>query len=80
MVQVKTASDNKVHWCSPRLNSSKTPPKLNANMWVSLLNSLTDFCHDEAILLCQNSEIEWVVWIPNHGEAKITVEEFCIMD
>ncbi|MEA5536698.1 hypothetical protein [Crocosphaera sp. XPORK-15E] len=80
MVQVKTATgNNRVRWCSPFLNNTKNPPKLEANMWVSLFNPLTDFCYDEAILLCQNSETEWVIWIPDHGEAKITIEEFCLM-
>ena len=80
MVQLKASSDNYgVRWCSPFLNKTQTPPKLVANMWVSLFNPLTDFCYDEAVLLCQQSETEWVAWIPDHGEAAITIDEFCIM-
>lgn len=36
--------------------------------WVRLRNPASAFSHDEALLLCQESEDEWVAWIPNYGE------------
>jgi len=32
---------------------------------------------DEALLLCQTSENEWVAWIPDHGEAVLNTRQFC---
>ena len=80
MALLKTESNNhRVRWCSPWLHKDKSSPQLKANIWVSLFKPLTDFCYDEALLLCQDSETEWVVWIPDHGEARISLEQFCLM-
>jgi hypothetical protein len=80
MVQLKTYSDNYgVRWCFPLSNNTHKIPKLEVNMWVHLLEPLTVFCYGEALLLCQNSDREWVAWISDHGEANITILDFCIM-
>jgi len=37
----------------------------------------TDFSADEALLLCQASETEWVAWVPDHGEILLTIDQIC---
>lgn len=67
-------------WCSVPLHlpaNLTVQPRLIPNTWVRLLTLLNPFCHDEALLLCQHSESEWVVWVPDHGEAILSVEQFC---
>ncbi|ACK67798.1 hypothetical protein PCC8801_3848 [Rippkaea orientalis PCC 8801] len=80
MVQINADSvTREVRWCSPILNSDRaTIPPLESNMWVRLLEPLSLFCYDEAILLCQLSEIEWIAWIPDHGESMLNIEQFCV--
>ena len=46
----------------------KPPPQLQASNWVKLRELPSPYSHDEALLLCQHSETEWVVWIPEYGE------------
>lgn len=41
---------------------------LQASAWVKLKELPSPYSHDEALLLCQHSETEWVVWIPEYGE------------
>jgi hypothetical protein len=53
------------------------PQKFQANTWVQLLKLPSTFSFDEALLLCQQSEDEWVTWIPDHGEAVLNVSQFC---
>jgi hypothetical protein len=40
-----------------------------ANTWVKLLEIPNPYSYDEALLLCQISNHEWLTWIPDHGEA-----------
>lgn len=47
--------------------------------WVKLLELPSTFSYDEALLLCQSSEDEWVAWIPGHGEAVLHVSQFCAL-
>lgn len=49
-----------------------------ADTWVQLLELPSPFSHDEALLLCQHSEDKWVAWIPNHGEAILHANQFCL--
>ena len=68
-------------WCSLPVNwlgEVKVAPRLQPNTWVRLLVSLNPFAHDEALLLCQESASDWVAWIPNHGEAILQVNQFCL--
>ena len=44
--------------------------------WVQLHECPTPYSHDEALLLCQHSETEWVVWIPNYGEIVLHESQF----
>jgi len=35
--------------------------------------------HDEALLLCQQADRQWVAWIPGFGEARLSEDDFaCI--
>ncbi len=40
--------------------------ELEASTWVQLRELPSPYSHDEALLLCQHSENEWVVWIPEY--------------
>ena len=69
----------RVQWCSVPLNrTEESNYQLQPNTWVQLLELLNPFCHDEALLLCQESDSEWVVWIPDYGEAVLHVSQFCV--
>ncbi|NES96723.1 MAG: hypothetical protein F6K32_16090, partial [Desertifilum sp. SIO1I2] len=52
-------------------------PEVSPNQWVKLTQPLSDYSDDEALLLCQQSATEWVVWIPGYGEAIVHQSEFC---
>ena len=70
-----------VQWCSVPLHwsfDSEINSQPIANNWVRLLELLNPFCHEEALLLCQHSESEWVAWIPDHGEAILHISQFCL--
>jgi hypothetical protein len=60
--------------------SSKSYPnsqqKLQASTWVKLLELPSDYSFDEALLLCQVTEDEWLAWIPDHGEALLNTRQF----
>ncbi|MEL6223751.1 MAG: hypothetical protein AAFQ57_14020 [Cyanobacteria bacterium J06626_14] len=44
--------------------------------WVKLLDRPSDYAHDEAMLLCQEAGNQWVMWIPEHGEARLDRSQF----
>lgn len=44
--------------------------------WIHLWELPNPFSFDEALLLCQVSEDEWLVWIPDHGEAMLRTRQF----
>jgi len=50
--------------------------QLKASTWVKLLQLPNPFSFDEALLLCPVSEDEWLVWIPDHGEALLHTRQF----
>ena len=74
--------ESTVQWCSVSLNrriqETRSIPQPQPNTWVKLLELLNPYCHNEALLLCRISDREWVAWIPDHGEARIDIEQFCI--
>jgi hypothetical protein len=51
--------------------SSTLNPRVQPDIWVKLTELPSPFAHEEALLLCQHSVTEWVVWIPDFGEAII---------
>ncbi|HBL11249.1 MAG TPA: hypothetical protein DD379_07550 [Cyanobacteria bacterium UBA11162] len=54
-------------------------PKLEeqTGTWVQLYERPTPYSYEEALLLCQHSDTEWVVWIPDYGEMVLDQNEFC---
>ncbi|MEB3280052.1 MAG: hypothetical protein VKK42_14150 [Lyngbya sp.] len=44
--------------------------------WVKLRELPNPYSHDEALLLAQNSENQWVAWIPDHGETILDRHQF----
>ncbi|MGE5655899.1 MAG: hypothetical protein ACM37W_04720 [Actinomycetota bacterium] len=54
--------------------------ELTPSTWVQLLELPHPFSFDEALLLCQQSEEEWVAWIPDRGEVVLHSSQFCRVD
>jgi len=52
-------------------------PSFTASTWVKLLMSPNLFDADEALLLCQCADDQWLAWIPNHGEVMLGSNQFC---
>jgi hypothetical protein len=83
MLQVAASiqSQSEVQWCSLPINWIQHPivsPQLESHTWVKLLELSSPYSHDEALLLCQESETEWVAWIPNIGEIILKIDRFCL--
>jgi hypothetical protein len=62
------------NWCEEFDIQSESLPQ--PNTWVKLYKPLDLFCYDEALLLCQQSEFEWIAWIPDYGEVVLNVNQF----
>ncbi len=81
-LQKSSQSQLTVQWCSIPLSRTQgrtAIPQPQSGTWVQLLKpeSLNALCHEEALILCQISNWEWIAWIPDHGEAMINIEQFC---
>jgi len=64
-----------LNWYSkPNLNTVEQD--LQASTWVQLREAPSPYSHDEALLLCQHSDTEWVVWIPDHGQMVLHRSQF----
>jgi hypothetical protein len=74
-VGVQLKSQNLGWSIKPYTNPS--PHEFQPDTWVKLLELPSRFSFDEALLLCQISEDDWVAWIPDHGEAVLHINEFC---
>ena len=59
----------------PYINQSQQAFKPDS--WVKLLELPSSFSFDEALLVCQISENEWIAWIPDHGETVLNTSQFC---
>ncbi|WP_432811977.1 hypothetical protein [Pantanalinema sp. GBBB05] len=44
--------------------------------WVKLLQPLSLLSADEALLLCQYSEHQWLAWVPEYGEILLDTDQF----
>ncbi|AFZ27676.1 hypothetical protein Cylst_5676 [Cylindrospermum stagnale PCC 7417] len=55
--------------------SKSDSPQFPTPAWIHLWELPNPFSFDEALLLCQVSEDEWLVWIPDHGEAILTFKK-----
>lgn len=64
--------DVTTHSCSIK----RLPQRLATSRWVKLLQFPNPYSFDEALLLCQVSDDEWVAWIPDHGEVTLHYGEF----
>lgn len=60
---------------SSKPDVNRSQQKFQADTWVRLLELPSPFSFDEALLLCQQSEDEWVAWVPNHGEVVLHVRQ-----
>lgn len=63
-----TFSKSKTSLPSPNWSTKTFTKPLQAATWVKLQELPNPYSHDEALLLCQHSDTEWIVWIPDHGE------------
>jgi hypothetical protein len=77
--QPKVSSPLHLHplnWSS-KSEGSTTEPEWQASTWVQLRECPSPYSHDEALLLCQHSETEWIVWIPEYGEMILHRSQIC---
>lgn len=79
-IKTTTPLASNLQWCSIESNLSRdTAIELHlSDTWVRLLELPNPYSHDEALILCQHSESEWVAWIPDHGEAILNNRQFCL--
>lgn len=68
--QPKVALPQRLHppyWSSqPEANTMES--ECSSSTWVKLQQCPTPYSHDEALLLCQHSDTEWIAWVPDYGE------------
>ncbi len=63
------------NWSSqPHLNVAE--PQWQSSIWVKLEEQPTPYSHDEALLLCQHSDTEWIAWVPDYGEIVLHRSQF----
>lgn len=55
-------------------------PRIEANIWVRLVQQPFPYDFNEALLLCQVSFDEWLAWIPEYGETCLNINEFECME
>lgn len=51
---------------------------LDSSVWVKLHNPPSELCQDEALLLCQAANHQWVAWIPDYGKILLAAEDFSV--
>jgi hypothetical protein len=73
--QVKVTSATA--WETLRTYSAPPIPKYQSSTWVKLFNPPTAYSFDEAWLLCECDDNEWLAWIPDYGEILLNTNEFC---
>lgn len=52
----------------------------NRDTWVKLFQVPSEYCVDEALLLCQESFDTWVAWIPGYGEILLDRSNFSVAE
>ncbi len=55
---------------------SGVPDEEEPGTWVNLRELPNPYSHDEALLLCQNADNQWIAWIPDHGETILYRHQF----
>ncbi|MEP0779029.1 hypothetical protein NDI39_15575 [Microcoleus sp. ZQ-A2] len=62
-------------WSSkPEVNTVKS--ECSSSTWVKLQECPSPYSHDEALLLCQHSDSEWMAWVPGYGEIVLHRSQF----
>lgn len=51
-------------------------PEYQPGTWVNLSELPNPYSHDEALLLCENTQHQWIAWIPDHGEIILDRHQF----
>lgn len=74
-IAVQTRRQN-LGWSSKPYINPLQQEVFQADTWVHLLELPSAFSFDEALLLCQVSDEQWVAWIPGHGEAVLHTDQF----
>ncbi|MFH7030457.1 MAG: hypothetical protein ACHBN1_35135 [Heteroscytonema crispum UTEX LB 1556] len=69
-VAVQATRENQ-DWSS-QFYENRKQQNIQTGDWVKLSLLPNPYSFDEALLLCQLSNDEWLVWIPDHGEAVLT--------
>jgi hypothetical protein len=64
-------------WEKLRADSTSAVPQYQPSTWVKLFNPPTAYSFDQAWLLCQCSENQWLAWVPEYGELLLNTDEFC---
>lgn len=64
-------------WSNHKFYYTSSQQEYQADTWVKLLEIPSTYSYDEALLLCQVAEDEWVAWIPDCGEAVLKTRQFC---
>lgn len=54
--------------------------ELEPNTWVYLLELPSEYSADEALLLCECCDGQWVAWVPEYGEVVLHETQFRPMD
>jgi hypothetical protein len=57
---------------------AESMPKFQPFSWVKLRHPPTAFSFDEAWLLCECGDNEWLAWIPDYGEWVVRSTEICV--
>jgi hypothetical protein len=52
------------------------PPSFTPSTWIKLRELPGPFSADEALLLCQYSENQWLAWVPEYGEILLDTDQF----
>lgn len=59
-----------------QLDHDTAEPELQESTWVQLHELPSPYSYDQALLLCQHSDTEWIVWVPEHGEMLLHRSQF----
>jgi hypothetical protein len=51
-----------------------------ARTWVKLRERLSEYSSDEALLLCEEANERWMLWVPDFGVAIVGREQICCRD
>lgn len=51
-----------------------------ARTWVKLRERVCDYSSDEALLLCEEANGQWLLWVPDFGVATLGREQLCRRD